>query len=97
MTNDTGTTPVGLLTGKVVFITGASRGIGGVAALRTGGRARTAMKQLAKSYSPAELSQHAYSLYEQFRPSIPGGKKGWGAKGVLDLELVEGLRKKSGQ
>ena len=28
MANDTGTTPIGLLTGKVVFITGASRGIG---------------------------------------------------------------------
>jgi short-subunit dehydrogenase len=32
MTNDTGTTPIGLLTGKVVFITGASRGIGAAAA-----------------------------------------------------------------
>ena len=32
MTNDTTTTPIGLLTGKVVFITGASRGIGAAAA-----------------------------------------------------------------
>ena len=32
MTDDTGTTPIGLLTGKVVFITGASRGIGAAAA-----------------------------------------------------------------
>jgi NAD(P)-dependent dehydrogenase (short-subunit alcohol dehydrogenase family) len=32
MTNDNGTTPIGLLTGKVVFITGASRGIGAAAA-----------------------------------------------------------------
>ena len=32
MTNDTGTSPIGLLTGKVVFITGASRGIGAAAA-----------------------------------------------------------------
>jgi NAD(P)-dependent dehydrogenase (short-subunit alcohol dehydrogenase family) len=32
MTNDNGTTPIGLLTGKVVFITGASRGIGAGAA-----------------------------------------------------------------
>ena len=32
MTNDTDTTPIGLLTGKVVFITGASRGIGAAAA-----------------------------------------------------------------
>ncbi len=32
MTNETGITPIGLLTGKVVFITGASRGIGAAAA-----------------------------------------------------------------
>ena len=32
MTNDIDTTPIGLLTGKVVFITGASRGIGAAAA-----------------------------------------------------------------
>src|SRR6266571_5334659 len=32
MTNDIGTTPIGLLAGKVVFITGASRGIGAAAA-----------------------------------------------------------------
>src|SRR5215469_15096032 len=32
MTSTIGTTPVGLLTGKVVFITGASRGIGAAAA-----------------------------------------------------------------
>jgi NAD(P)-dependent dehydrogenase (short-subunit alcohol dehydrogenase family) len=32
MTNDIDTTPIGLLTGKVVFITGASRGIGAGAA-----------------------------------------------------------------
>lgn len=32
MTNDVGTTPIGLLTGKVVLITGASRGIGAAAA-----------------------------------------------------------------
>jgi NAD(P)-dependent dehydrogenase (short-subunit alcohol dehydrogenase family) len=32
MTNDSGIAPIGLLTGKVVFITGASRGIGAAAA-----------------------------------------------------------------
>jgi NAD(P)-dependent dehydrogenase (short-subunit alcohol dehydrogenase family) len=32
MTNDTGLAPIGLLAGKVVFITGASRGIGAAAA-----------------------------------------------------------------
>jgi NAD(P)-dependent dehydrogenase (short-subunit alcohol dehydrogenase family) len=32
MTNNIDTGPIGLLTGKVVFITGASRGIGAAAA-----------------------------------------------------------------
>ena len=32
MTNDSDSTPIGLLTGKIVFITGASRGIGAAAA-----------------------------------------------------------------
>lgn len=32
MTNDTTSTPIGLLTGKVLFVTGASRGIGAAAA-----------------------------------------------------------------
>ena len=32
MTNDTDIAPIGLLAGKVVFITGASRGIGAAAA-----------------------------------------------------------------
>jgi hypothetical protein len=41
---------------------------------------RSAMKKLAKAYKPKELADHAYSLYEHFRPDIPAGKKGWGAK-----------------
>jgi hypothetical protein len=49
---------------------------------------RSAMEQLAKSYKPQELAGHAYSLYERFRPSIPAGVKGWGAKGELDLVLI---------
>ena len=43
--------------------------------------------------NPKELADHAYSLYELFRPDIPAGKKGWGAKGDLDLALIEGLGK----
>jgi hypothetical protein len=27
-------------------------------------------------------------LYEKFRPEIPPGKKGWGASGKLDLDLI---------
>ena len=56
-------------------------------------QARSALEALAKSYSPAELQNLAYSLYEKFRPAIPEGKKGWGAKGELDLNAIRSLRK----
>src|SRR5271166_4537099 len=46
---------------------------------------RSALQKLAKAYKPQELAQEAYTLYERFRPSIPEGVKGWGAKGDLDL------------
>jgi hypothetical protein len=54
---------------------------------------QSAMKKLAKAYKPNELAQRAYALYERFRPSIPEGVKGWGAKGDLDLGLIERLGK----
>lgn len=50
---------------------------------------RAVLTRLAKSYPPAELGRVAYSLYERFRPEVPEGKKGWGAKGRLDLDRVE--------
>lgn len=53
--------------------------------------ARAAMRELAKSFSPEELSQVAFTLYEKFRPAIPAGVSGWGAKGTLDLERVRSL------
>src|SRR5262244_2029406 len=43
--------------------------------------ARRAMAALAAAYSKDELAANAYALYEQFRPRIPPGKAGWGAKG----------------
>lgn len=49
---------------------------------------RQAMKDLAGSLEHDDLTSNAYPLYERFRPNIPPGKKGWGAKGELDLELV---------
>jgi hypothetical protein len=58
---------------------------------------RSAMKRLATSYAPAELAEVAYPLYESFRPSVPAGKKGWGAKGVLDLGLLGQLRRNKGK
>jgi hypothetical protein len=32
-------------------------------------------------------------LYERFRPAVPQSSKGWGAKGELDVEVIEGLAK----
>jgi hypothetical protein len=55
---------------------------------------RSAMSRLAKNYKPAELAAEAYPLYERFRPEVPEGKRGWGAKGVLDLGLIERLAKR---
>ncbi|HVC11306.1 MAG TPA: hypothetical protein VNE59_06700, partial [Burkholderiales bacterium] len=50
-----------------------------------------AMQALAKSRSPAKLALEAYHLYEQFRPSVPEGTRGWGAKGTLELEAIRKL------
>lgn len=52
---------------------------------------RAAMETLAKAYSPEKLADKAYDLYEDFRPKIPEGKKGWGAAGELDLERIRSL------
>ncbi len=46
------------------------------------------MLELAKSLRPSQLAEKAYALYEKFRPDIPPGKKGWGASGKLDLDLI---------
>jgi hypothetical protein len=54
---------------------------------------RSAMGKLAKAYRPKELAEEAYALYEEFRPAIPAGKRGWGARGDLDLGLIERLAK----
>lgn len=53
--------------------------------------ARTAMEKLAKAYTPKQLESKAYGLYEKFRPEIPEGKRGWGAKGELDLDYIRSL------
>jgi hypothetical protein len=52
---------------------------------------RRAMATLAHSMPPAEIAARAYRLYEEFRPEIPAGVKGWGAAGELDLDLIERL------
>ncbi|MEO5886495.1 MAG: hypothetical protein ABIQ77_02435 [Anaerolineales bacterium] len=57
------------------------------------GETRAAMEKLAKAYTPKQLESEAYGLYEKFRPKIPEGTKGWGAKGDLDLEYIRSLAK----
>jgi hypothetical protein len=52
---------------------------------------KAAMEALAKAYPPDQLAAQAYSLYEQFRPDVPEGKKGWGAIGQLDLDAIRSL------
>ena len=52
-----------------------------------------AFKDLASSYPPEELKLKAYQLYETFRPKVPQGQMGWGAKGELDLDVVGKLKK----
>lgn len=57
--------------------------------------AREAMTALARSVPKGELEAKAFGFYEAFRPGIPSGQGGWGAKGVLDLATVRALAKGS--
>jgi hypothetical protein len=50
--------------------------------------ARAAMEALAASVEAGELQRRGFRLYERFRPDIPAGESGWGAKGELDLAKV---------
>ena len=50
-----------------------------------------AMTDLATSLQPEDLASRSYTLYERFRPNIPPGQRGWGAKGELDLKLIRSL------
>ncbi|KAK4499811.1 hypothetical protein PRZ48_007997 [Zasmidium cellare] len=36
-----------------------------------------------------ELSRRAFGMYEDFRPNIPAGQKGWGRKGQLRLDSIQ--------
>jgi hypothetical protein len=51
------------------------------------------MESLAGSYEPEELNRIAFRLYEKFRPEIPKGKGGWGAKGELSTEKILTLKR----
>ncbi len=52
---------------------------------------RHAMETLARSREPEVLADEGFRLYEAFRPGIPAGEAGWGAKGTLSLKKIEKL------
>jgi hypothetical protein len=54
-------------------------------------KTRKAMTELANALNPDELARRGFGLYEQFRPVIPEGVQGWGAKGELDLGRISKL------
>jgi hypothetical protein len=47
-----------------------------------------AMAELAGRYEPAELNRIGFRLYETFRPDVPPGNEGWGAKAVLEVAKI---------
>jgi hypothetical protein len=49
---------------------------------------RAAMQILASRYDPTELNRIGFKLYEKFRPEIPPGNAGWGARAALDVEKI---------
>lgn len=53
--------------------------------------ATAALRKLASAYPPGWLAESGFALYEKFRPKIPAGQVGWGAKGTLDLESIREL------
>jgi hypothetical protein len=56
---------------------------------------RAALEALARAHPQYQLAARAYPLYEQFRPAVPEGKQGWGAKGELRLDAIRALVRKS--
>jgi hypothetical protein len=58
---------------------------------------RAAMVTLAKSRSPEVLADEAFALYEKFRPGVPAGESGWGAKGSLSLARIVALAEGRGK
>ena len=53
------------------------------------GEVRAAMEALAGSLPSGELNRIGFRLYEGFRPEVPKGAEGWGAKAVLDIARIK--------
>jgi hypothetical protein len=56
---------------------------------------RGAMEKLARSRGSEALVKEAFQLYEAFRPEVPTGDSGWGAKGKLNLKTIQELAAQS--
>jgi hypothetical protein len=54
--------------------------------------ARAAMEAGAASLPPEELNRVGFRLYERFRPDVPPGAEGSGAKGELRIERIQSAR-----
>ena len=54
---------------------------------------REAMTELAAAFEPKALAASSFALYEEFRPKIAPGKRGWGQKGDLDVKFIRSLVK----
>ncbi len=52
---------------------------------------RRAMETLAQACDLDTLANRAYGFYEEFRPAVPAGMRGWGARGTLDLARITAL------
>ncbi|KAF2094349.1 hypothetical protein NA57DRAFT_80162 [Rhizodiscina lignyota] len=42
-----------------------------------------------------ELNKQAFGFYEDFRPSVSAGQKGWGRKGQLNLDTIQSAVKRA--
>jgi hypothetical protein len=49
---------------------------------------RAVMEQAAAALPPDELNRVGFRMYEAFRPDVPMGAPGWGAKGELQIEQI---------
>ena len=47
------------------------------------------MEAAAAMFPPAELNRVGFRVYEGFRPEVPVGVEGWGAKGELLTERIQ--------
>lgn len=56
-------------------------------------RAKTTFADALEAWKdrPDQLNDRAFRMYEDFRPTVPPGQKGWGRKGQLDLLTVKSV------